>query len=84
MCHHAYQVAIDFGFVAVDAIADFLAQEDSLALVKRMGFCDCGRLALDDDELARSALAQDRTSADGHAEHGSQAGAGPAGQGKAD
>ncbi|MFH9090840.1 hypothetical protein [Streptomyces sp. NPDC017673] len=31
VCHHAYQVAIDFGFVAVDVIADLLPQEDSLA-----------------------------------------------------
>lgn len=56
MCHHAYQVAIDFGFVAVDAIADILAQEDSFALAQRMGFCDCGRLTLDDDDLTRRAL----------------------------
>ncbi|MBC7271985.1 MAG: hypothetical protein H5T76_25300 [Streptomyces sp.] len=56
MCHHAYQVAIDFGFVAVDAIADLLPQEESLTLAQRMGFCDCGRLALDDDDLTRRAL----------------------------
>ncbi|MFJ9026258.1 hypothetical protein ACIRPU_40780 [Streptomyces sp. NPDC102259] len=56
VCHHAYQVAVDFGFVAVDAIADLLPQEESLALAKRMGFCDCGRLALDDTDLTRSAL----------------------------
>ncbi|MGW1784540.1 hypothetical protein ACWCQQ_36310 [Streptomyces sp. NPDC002143] len=56
MCHSAFQVAVDFGFVAADAIADLLPQEESLALVKRMGFCDYGRLALDDD-LTRSALA---------------------------
>ncbi|MEU1668421.1 hypothetical protein ABZ547_33545 [Streptomyces sparsogenes] len=55
VCHHAYQVAIDFGFVAVDAIADLLPQEESLALTQRMGFCDCGRLTLDDD-LTRRAL----------------------------
>ncbi|PJN35532.1 hypothetical protein CG747_38555 [Streptomyces sp. CB02959] len=55
MCHHGYQIAIDFGFVAIDAIADRLPQEQSLALVKRMGFCGCGRLCLDDD-LTRSAL----------------------------
>ncbi|MFL4910683.1 hypothetical protein ACJ6WF_48240 [Streptomyces sp. MMS24-I2-30] len=56
MCHHAYQVAVDFGFVAVDAVADRLPQEQSLALVKRMGLCDCGRLCLDDNDLTRSAL----------------------------
>jgi hypothetical protein len=56
VCHHAYQIAIDFGFVAVDAIADLLPQEESLALAQRMGFCDCGRLTLDDDDLTRRAL----------------------------
>ncbi|WP_328380644.1 hypothetical protein OHB13_38135 (plasmid) [Streptomyces sp. NBC_00440] len=56
MCHHAYQVAIDFGFVAVDAISDLLPQGESLALAKRMGFCDCGRLTIDDNDLTRSAL----------------------------
>ncbi|MFE6104061.1 hypothetical protein ACFVQ4_29460 [Streptomyces laurentii] len=55
VCHHAYQVALDFGFVAVDAIADLLPQEVSLAVARRMGFCDCGRLTLDDD-LTRQAL----------------------------
>ncbi|WP_285530311.1 hypothetical protein [Streptomyces lavendulae] len=56
VCHPAYQVALDFGFVAVDAIADLLPQEVSLALAQRMGFCDCGRLTLDDDDLTRQAL----------------------------
>lgn len=56
VCHHAYQVAIDFGLVAVDAIADLLPQEESLALAQRLGFCDCGRLTLDDDDLTRRAL----------------------------
>lgn len=56
VCHHAYQAAIDFGFVAVDAIADLLPQDESLALAKRMGFCDCGRLTLDDIDLTRQAL----------------------------
>ncbi|MBZ6476257.1 hypothetical protein [Streptomyces griseocarneus] len=42
--------------MAVDAIADFLPQEESIALVKRLAFCDCGRLALDDNELTRKAL----------------------------
>ncbi|MEU3050038.1 hypothetical protein ABZ705_26610, partial [Streptomyces sp. NPDC006984] len=50
VCHQAFQTAVDFGFVAVDAIADLLPHEESLALVKRLGFCDCGRLALDDDD----------------------------------
>ncbi|WP_331739750.1 hypothetical protein OG590_38960 (plasmid) [Streptomyces goshikiensis] len=56
VCHQAFQTAVDFGFVAVDAIADLLPHEESLALVKRLGFCDCGRLALDDNGLTRSAL----------------------------
>lgn len=34
-CHQAFQLAVDFGFVAVDAIADFLPEEMSIALVKR-------------------------------------------------
>ncbi|MEU4969120.1 hypothetical protein [Streptomyces smyrnaeus] len=55
-CHQAFQLAIDFGFVAVDAIADFLPEEESLALVRRLGFCDCGRLVLDKDDLTREAL----------------------------
>ncbi|MFF9142969.1 hypothetical protein ACF09G_36115 [Streptomyces albogriseolus] len=42
--------------MAVDAIADLLPQEESLTLAQRMGFCDCGRLALDDDDLTRRAL----------------------------
>ncbi|KPC75410.1 hypothetical protein D8771_13745 [Streptomyces albus] len=56
MCRRAFQVAVDFGFVAVDAVADLLPQEVSLALVQRLGFCDCGRLSLDGDALTRSAL----------------------------
>jgi len=56
VCRQAFQIAVDFGFVAVDAIADLLPQEESLALVQRLGYCDCGRLALDDDELTRGAL----------------------------
>ncbi|MET9663581.1 hypothetical protein [Streptomyces sp. NPDC006510] len=55
-CRHAFQVAIDFGFVAVDAIGDFLPQKESVAVVQRMGFCDCGCLALDDHDLTRAAL----------------------------
>ncbi|MGY4967477.1 hypothetical protein [Streptomyces sp. 900105245] len=42
--------------MAVDAVADRLPREQSLALIQRMGFCDCGRLCLDDDDLTRSAL----------------------------
>ncbi|MFF9593832.1 hypothetical protein ACF1FX_32390 [Streptomyces sp. NPDC014646] len=56
VCRHAYQVAVDFGFVAVDAIGDFFPEEESVALVQRMGFCDCGRLILDDHDLTRAAL----------------------------
>ncbi|MEU1457411.1 hypothetical protein [Streptomyces avermitilis] len=56
VCHHAYQVAIDFGFVVVDAIADLLPQEEAFALAKRMGFCNCGRLTLDDTDLTRGSL----------------------------
>lgn len=56
VCCRAFQVAVDFGFVAVDAVADLLPQEVSLALVQRLGFCDCGRLSLDGDALTRSAL----------------------------
>lgn len=56
VCRQAFQIAVDFGFVAVDAVADLLAQEESLALVQRLGFCDCGRLALDDDDLTRGVL----------------------------
>ncbi|WP_216586600.1 hypothetical protein [Streptomyces brasiliscabiei] len=62
MCHHAYQVAIDFGFVAVDAVADLLPQEDSLALAQRMGYCDCGHLTLDDVDLTRRSLSAVATS----------------------
>jgi hypothetical protein len=40
----SFQAAVDLGFVAVDAIVDLFPQEDSLALVQRLGFCDCGRL----------------------------------------
>ncbi|MFH8573229.1 hypothetical protein [Streptomyces sp. NPDC017993] len=54
-CRQAFQVTIDFGFVPVDAIAGFLPEEEAIDLVQPMGFCDCGRLALDDD-LTRSAL----------------------------
>ncbi|MEU6668032.1 hypothetical protein [Streptomyces sp. NPDC046727] len=38
MCHHAYRVAIGFDFMAVDAIVGRLLQEESLALVKHMGY----------------------------------------------
>ncbi|MFB7852430.1 hypothetical protein ACFC34_36195 [Streptomyces sp. NPDC056053] len=48
--------AVAFGFVAVDAIADLLPEEVSLAVARRLGFCDCGRLTLDDDDLTRQAL----------------------------
>ncbi|MFE7046482.1 hypothetical protein ACFU9X_46120, partial [Streptomyces atratus] len=43
-------------FVAVDAVADFLPEEASIALVKRLEFCDCGRLVRDGDDLTRNAL----------------------------
>lgn len=56
VCRQAFQITVDFGFVAVNAIADFLPKEESLALVQRLSYCDCGCLALDDDELTRGAL----------------------------
>ncbi|MEU7377818.1 hypothetical protein [Streptomyces albidoflavus] len=56
VCHHAYQVAVDFGLIAVDAVGDVLPHDEAIALAKRMGFCDCGRLMLDDHDLTRRAL----------------------------
>jgi hypothetical protein len=68
-CHQAFQCAVDFGFIAVDAVADTLLPEVSIALVRRLEFCDCGRLVLDGDDLTRIGLtplaAADMTSTQG-------------------
>lgn len=53
---HAYQVAVDFGLIAVDAVGEVLPHDEAVTLAKRMGFCDCGRLMLDDTDLTRRAL----------------------------
>ncbi|MFI0763219.1 hypothetical protein OH797_38980 (plasmid) [Streptomyces anulatus] len=56
VCHPAFQIAVDFGLIGVDAVGDVLPEDEAIALAKRMGFCDCGRLTLDDHDLTRRAL----------------------------
>ncbi|UZI33389.1 hypothetical protein N7925_35550 [Streptomyces sp. CA-278952] len=56
VCHPAFQISVDFGLIGVDAVGDVLPESETIALAKRMGPCDCGRLTLDDHDLTRRAL----------------------------